>query len=205
MIDLEFNHINRNYSDFAYRLEDFFQVIPFEHQRLTKLDALLLYAMVRGLAPDRVLEIGRCYGTSTMTISGALCDNNHGHLYSVDIEDLTSERIKNLTRDWATEYVLDSSDILAHALLQQQRFQMFFVDGDHSVRQQITDISTCLCLSGSSAWLIMHDAELSETQQAIALACKQHQELLSFGRLGDQLHLLRKIVPDHMPGIPSMA
>lgn len=193
MTMLGFNHISTNYSDFAYRLEDFFMLIASDKQRLTKLDALLLYSMIRGAVPDRVIEIGRFHGTSTMTICGALCDNNHGRLDSVDIEDLTSMQIKDLVRDWATEYVLDSSLILEHDLLKQQRYQMCFIDGDHSVYQQLKDIQTCLHLADHNSWIIMHDADLPETHRALELACAKYTELMDVGRFGDQLHLLKKI------------
>jgi len=201
---LEFNHINPNYSDFAYRLEEFFQLIDFQDQRLTKLDALLLYSLVRGTRPQRVLEIGRCHGTSTMTISGGLCDNNHGHLDSVDIEDSTDQVIKHLIKNWATTYVLNSNEILQHPTLQRQKYEMFFVDGDHSIPQQIDDIETCLYLGKENCWIVLHDANLVETHRAIDLAKSLHPQLMDAGRLGDQLHLLKSnrtgTVPHHVRG-----
>lgn len=188
---IEYSHVNTNYSDFAYRLEEFFQLIKFENQKLTKLDALLLYSLIRGFRPTRVLEIGRAFGTSTMTICGALCDNDQGHLDSVDIEDNTSKEIKLLIKDWATEYVMHSSDITKHVHLKDQRYQVFFIDGDHSLRQQIIDIDTCMQLQQGDGWIILHDANLPQTPHAVAHACSVHPGLVDAGRFGDQIHLLR--------------
>lgn len=167
-------------------------MIEFKNQKLTKLDSLLLYSIVRGFRPDRVLEIGRSYGTSTMTICGALCDNDRGHLDSVDIKDNTSTDIKNLVAGWATEYLVDSNDLLAHDEIKDKKYQMFFVDGDHSIFQQVKDIETCVRLGAQNFWIILHDADLPETPEAVNLACQKYP-LIDNGRFGDQLHLLKNI------------
>lgn len=50
-----------------------------------------LYALVRKLDPETVVETGVCNGVSTYIVLRALEANGHGHLYSVDYPD--EERI----------------------------------------------------------------------------------------------------------------
>jgi predicted O-methyltransferase YrrM len=189
---IKFNHINTNYSDFAYRLEDFFKLIPADQQKITKLDAMLIYALVRGSAPEHVLEIGRSNGTSTMIISGALSDNGHGHLDSVDIVDHISFEIRSLIEDFATEFLCDSKNILTHSAFKNHKYDLFFIDGDHSLEHQILDIETCLNLASDQAWFILHDSDLPETIEAAKTCCNRFSELVDIGKFGDQLYLIKK-------------
>jgi predicted O-methyltransferase YrrM len=47
-----------------------------------------LYAICRNLKPHVVIETGVQYGASSAFILQALCDNNFGHLYSIDLPDV---------------------------------------------------------------------------------------------------------------------
>jgi predicted O-methyltransferase YrrM len=52
---------------------------------VTKNDAFVLYAVVRSLRPDRVIETGVAEGVSSAFIGAALLDNGHGVLHSLDL------------------------------------------------------------------------------------------------------------------------
>ena len=192
---LKFDHIDPDYSDFIYRLEDFYKIfedsirlLKMHHFLLTKKDALILYSIVRGVAPKNTLEIGRCFGTSTMVICGALSDNGHGHLDSVDILDAFEPKVRNLTTGFLTEYIFDSKEVTERL---EKKYQLFFIDGDHSLEYQIIDIESSICLSDDNSWLILHDANLKETIDAVKYCCEKYNSLIDFGRLGDQLYILK--------------
>lgn len=52
---------------------------------VTKNDAFVLYAVVRALRPDHVIETGVAEGISSTFIGAALLDNGHGVLHSLDL------------------------------------------------------------------------------------------------------------------------
>jgi predicted O-methyltransferase YrrM len=47
-------------------------------------ERLILYSLIRGLRPQRVLEIGTHYGSSAAIIAAALEDNEHGRIVGLD-------------------------------------------------------------------------------------------------------------------------
>ena len=51
---------------------------------MEQVDRILLYALVRSLRPDRVLEIGIRYGGGARIIASALADNEHGRAVGID-------------------------------------------------------------------------------------------------------------------------
>ena len=187
---ITFDHVNPNYSDFVYRLEDFFKILGQGNDKITKTDAVVLYSMVRGVKPIRALEIGRSFGTSSMILCGAMNDNGFGKLDSVDIVDTIKPEIRELTANFLIEHIIDSKVIKTYDALKDKKYQFFFVDGDHSLEYQILDIETCLELSDSQAWIILHDADMQETVDAANYCCKKHTTLIDVGKLGDQLYMI---------------
>lgn len=189
---LRLNHIDVNYLDFLYRLNDFFALIPESDRKLTALDAVILYSLVRSHNPSFILEIGRSAGTCTLVICGAISDSGHGHLYSVDLCDNFNNEVRTVTSGVMTELLLDSKDLLQQKEIIDKKFQLFFIDGNHSVAGQIADIETCYHLSDNRAFFILHDADMPETTSAAKQSCSNHRDLVDLGLFGDQLRVLLK-------------
>ena len=55
-------------------------------------ERLMLYALVRGLRPTNLLEIGSFYGGSAQLIHAAMIANGKGHLWCVDINPVNEGR-----------------------------------------------------------------------------------------------------------------
>jgi predicted O-methyltransferase YrrM len=165
---MKLNFINSAYPDFLYRLEDFLKLIPDGQGKCTKNDLIFLYSVIYSKKPMRVLEIGRDVGTSTLAICGALTDNNKGHLYSVDIvnilpdavAEIVSEKLTILTM--SSKYLLDTFD---------DRFDIIFIDGDHSYQMVKSDLQQSLELASNDAIILCHDADLIDVQLAINELC----------------------------------
>jgi hypothetical protein len=113
-----------------------------------------LYALVRALRPDTVVETGGTPGKSTAFILRALEQNHRGHLYTIDLPPPPAtagsavdrgawhaERPPGLGSGWAvpewlrarhTLLVGPSERLLAGLLARLGRLDLFFHDSDHS-------------------------------------------------------------------------
>jgi hypothetical protein len=120
-----------------------------------------LYAIVRKLQPDVVVETGVCNGLSSAIVLAALTSNCAGHLYSVDLPEFTGasgddeqfwsgkggavvprdERSgwivpDKLRRRW-TLLLGKSSELLPKLLQELQAIDLFVHDSEHSFQNQL--------------------------------------------------------------------
>ena len=77
----------------------------------------ILYALVRALCPDRILELGVHKGASTTHLRAAVRENEHGFVTSVDRLEGTGDLIPaelapygTIAYDWAVEYIKQLPD-----------------------------------------------------------------------------------------------
>lgn len=66
--------------------------VPYVSGAIKRLHAIHLYALVRRLRPDRMLETGVCNGLSSAVILRAMQANGAGRLSSVDLPEFSGER-----------------------------------------------------------------------------------------------------------------
>lgn len=143
-------------------------------------ERLLIYALVRGLAPRRCLEIGTHFGGSTTILVGALDDlGGDRKLVCVDPNPLVPTDV------WATiahrTTLLRGSSPLAldQALAEAgEPFDFVFIDGDHTREGARRDIDGVLDVAAPGAHLLLHDAHYHGVADAIADALDAHAGLL---------------------------
>ena len=148
---------------------------------LTDEERQLLAALVRGLKPRRVLEIGVFEGGSSAIILDALEANGEGHLYSLDPDPKCA-----LPRQqrWMLTVGRSPDDLAKVALGVPFGFDMAFIDGDHAQAAALADIEGVLPYLAHEAYVLCHDAYYREVMAAIDEALIEHpDELVDCGML----------------------
>ena len=173
-------------------------------------EAQLLFALIYGLAPARLVEVGRARGGSTFVIASALRAMGRGRLVSVDPNCLAEHRISPALKvrlapwvdfiDGYAPYVLPEAETLAGG-----KFDFAFIDGDHSFAACERDIAGTLPHLLPGAWILLHDAHFGGVQEAVASSLG-HLPLLDRGSLiSDRCetltHILYKDRPSYYGGL----
>jgi predicted O-methyltransferase YrrM len=157
-------------------------------------ERIFLYALVRGFAPRRVLEIGTSQGGSASIIAAALEDNGQGEVAGID----PYPRIEvapagfygrfHLVTGTSPEVIPQAVEALGGSV------DLLLIDGIHVYKQARTDlIETLPCLC-PSAYILFHDAFHFGVSEAIRETVEQYPQLHDCGyvcsrprRVGDLL------------------
>ncbi len=156
-----------------------FDVIHTAPAWMPEYERVVLYALVVGLRPTRVLEIGTFQGGSTLVMTAALDDNGGGEIVCVDpdprLAPETSEAVKHRAKIVAEA----SPDALAEAMkIAGGSFEFALIDGDHSRAGVVRDIEATLPTLADEAHLLFHDAHFGEVRDAIDDAITRHPGVL---------------------------
>ena len=131
-------------------------------------ERVVLHALVRGLRPSRVLEIGTHKGGSTMIMCAALDEVGAGVIVCVEPNPVIEPDIWARVSHRASLIVGVSPDALNEALeAAGGPFDLVFVDGDHSTESVRRDIESMLPLLAPGAYLVFHDAHYWQVEAAI--------------------------------------
>lgn len=157
-------------------------------------ERLFLYALVRGTAPRRVLEIGTSQGGSAWIIASALEENGVGEL--AGIEPLPRIELPfsafhgrfQLVQGTSPEVVPEASRRLGGP------FDLVLVDGIHVYEHAALDIRASLAHMSPTGYLLFHDAFHFGVSEAIREAIEREPDLYDCGyvcarprRVGDLL------------------
>lgn len=139
-------------------------------------DRKAIFCLVSKLRPSSVLEVGTHIGASTLHIASALftgqvTDGNQGTLVSVDIADVNDpisrpwlrygvksspiEMIGELGFGAFVEFVQDTS--LRYLARCEHRFDVIFLDGDHTAATVYQEIPSVLDLLNEDGLILLHD------------------------------------------------
>lgn len=156
-------------------------------------ERVLLYGLVVGLRPERVLEIGTFQGGSTMVMCAALDDLGAGKIVCVDPDPRLAGETWDAIRHRATMVAKPSPEALMEALaVAGAPFDFALIDGDHSRAGVDRDIDATVPVLADEAHVIFHDAHYHEVQEAIDAALERHPGrfqdagLVSRGRTVDE-------------------
>lgn len=125
----------------------------------------VLYALVRALRPDRVLEMGTHMGGSATHIAQALADNRRGHLTCVDINPLAGRDIPENLRSYVTIEITDIDDYIRRDDVGS--FDFIFEDGAHSEFQVHTIYERLDKLLKPGGVIVSHDAAVEGVRDFI--------------------------------------
>jgi len=188
MLSYSYENPGPDYPDFLLRSEEFLGLVP--SQLISYEDVVFLYSVVFSKKPLNVLEIGRFDGASTLVLAGALANNGVGKLYSIDVQDRLTSEIKNVISNNTILITDDSRNLNSNQQLENIKFQIFFIDGDHSTNMVINDISQCLNLSDTESIILCHDVNMPECLLGINHLLSTTPNLINCGRFGSIIQML---------------
>lgn len=131
-------------------------------------ERLLMYSLVRGLRPQRCLEIGTHFGGSTAITCAALDDVGRGQLVCIDPHPLVPAEVWAGLAHRATMIRGTSPGVLPEAVAAAGGlFDFLFIDGDHTHAGVVRDIEGVLTVAAPGAHLLFHDSHYWEVRDAI--------------------------------------
>ncbi|CAN5276834.1 hypothetical protein BH23VER1_BH23VER1_20000 [soil metagenome] len=137
-------------------------------------ERLLTYALVCGLRPGRILEIGRARGGSTVLFASALGHIGSGVLVSMDpnvhaehtIQPALKEKLEASGRvrflDEFSPYANGKAVAMADGL-----FDFVFIDADHTREAVLRDIVGALPFMVVGGYLLLHDDHYAGVSEAV--------------------------------------
>ena len=147
-------------------------------------EKVMLHALVRGLRPRRVLEIGTHRGGSTMIICAALDEIGAGVIACVDPNPVVEPQDWERVAHRATMIVGSSPDVLHEASeIARGRFDFVLIDGDHTYEGVRRDIEGALPVLEPDSHLLFHDSHYWQIKQAIDDSLRASSGLLDCGTL----------------------
>jgi predicted O-methyltransferase YrrM len=143
-----------------------------------------LYAVVRVLQPETVIETGVAQGASSWLILNALRRNDRGTLYSIDLPmrdthrdynvagvDQTGSMVPEMLRDRWRLLIGDSTIELPRLLGEVDRVDVFFHDSDHSYEAMRKEFSAVAPRLRGGGVLVADDVHKNA---AFAETCRTH-------------------------------
>ena len=136
------------------------------------IDGQILYALVRALQPDRVLELGTHLGGSATHIAQALMDNGSGSLICVDINPLAGSEIPEALQALRVEIIIADIDEYIRRP-DVGGFDFIFEDGGHSEFQVHTIYERLDKLLAPGGVIVSHDAAVEGVRDFIAAGIRK--------------------------------
>jgi predicted O-methyltransferase YrrM len=147
-------------------------------------ERLLLYAFVRGVRPQRALEIGTRFGGSAAIICAALDDVQAGSLLCLDgAADVPADlwasihHRATLVRGHSPAALASASEAAGGP------FDFIFIDGDHTADGVARDIDGVLTVAAPGAAILCHDAHYADVAVGIDRGLRRHAGVLVDGGL----------------------
>ena len=130
-------------------------------------ERLLMYSLVRGLRPERCLEIGTHFGGSTTITCAALDDVGSGRMVCVDPNPLVPADLWATLAHRATMIRGTSPSALPEVVaVAGGLFDFVFIDGDHTQGGVVRDVEGVLTVAAPGAHLLFHDSHYWEVRDA---------------------------------------
>ncbi len=154
------------------------------------------YVTVRVLQPDKMLETGAWYGSSSYSLLYALEKNGRGTLCSIDscqwAGDMTGAVVPdNLRTRW--RLIKGSSQQILHQILKEQgTVDIFFHDSDHAYTNMLYEFSTAWPFVRKGGLIIADDVEDNSAFKDFARSVDIAPVLFNRNQIGNKMGILVK-------------
>jgi cephalosporin hydroxylase len=132
--------------------------IYFHPSDMCEPDRVMLYALVRGLRPERVLEIGARWGGGARIISAALNDSGIGKAIGIDPEP---QNFRPSAKDLLNRYELmtgySPQDVPAAVAKLGGKIDLAFIDAMHTHDHVYADFNAVIPHMASGGHVLLHD------------------------------------------------
>ncbi len=145
-------------------------------------DRLMLFALVRGLRPNRALEIGSRWGGSARIITNAMEENGFGQLIGIDPNSkVFRARQQHLHRRYALIAGYSPQAIPLAVEKLGGNLDFVFIDGLHIYDAALADFRGCLPYLADGAHVVIHDAFHQGVAQAVQQGLEENPEFIDCG------------------------
>jgi predicted O-methyltransferase YrrM len=142
-------------------------------------ERLGLYALVAGLQPTTMLEIGSAEGGSASIAVKAMDAINKGRLFCIEPHPKIEPEVWAAIEHRATLIEGFSPYVTPEvAQMAQAPFDLVFIDGYHNEEQVGKDIDGCLPFLADTAYLLFHDSYNDEVRRGVDAAIQRHPAVL---------------------------
>jgi len=154
--------------------------------QMSMFERLCLYSLVTGLRPNRVLEIGRARGGSTLIIAAALEHVPGSRFVSLDpnchpehkISPALVQRLQTQVQFIDGHSPRDNSQACAAV---QGKFDLVVIDADHHYEACLADLEGIVPFLNDGAVLLLHDAHFLGVKEAIRTTLEGDPGLIDCG------------------------
>ena len=161
---------------------DNFEVLREAPILMTWPERVALYALVFGMRPERLLEIGTNMGGSAMVIAAAMTDAGIGRMICLDPAPIVSPEHWVRIAPRGELLIGGSPDALPEAArMAGGNFDFALIDGDHSHDGVVRDIEGVLPVMTNTAFILFHDVHCQPVQSAIDETLARHASLSDCG------------------------
>jgi predicted O-methyltransferase YrrM len=156
----------------------------------------LLYVLVRKLCPAVVVETGVAAGVSSAYILQAMEDNQHGHLYSIDLPNALPEE-HHLPKGTSSGFVvppylrkrwtllIGKTEHLLKVLLNRTgKVDMFVHDSEHSYQNMIFEYNAVWDYIKNGGLLVSHDINMNKAFRDFAKSHNKKFDEIYFAGIG---------------------
>jgi predicted O-methyltransferase YrrM len=145
-------------------------------------DRIMLYALIRGLRPQRAMEIGVRWGGSAMIITAAMEDNGIGKLVGLDP---APEAFRAKPRELYGRYTLvrgySPDDTKVAVKEMDQPLDFVFIDALHIHDAVLADFEGVVQYLGANAYVLFHDTYHQGINEAINKILSRHPDFTDCG------------------------
>jgi len=160
-------------------------------------ERLFLYVLIRGVRPDRVLEIGSRHGGSAAIIACALQDNGRGRVFGIDPGPDITVKPANFHGRFQLISRPSPAAIPEARQLAGGPFDVVFIDGLHTHSQCAADLAGALPHAADGAYFLFHDAFHIGVSEAIREAVETDSRLHDCGYMCVQPYTQDPLVSYH--------
>jgi predicted O-methyltransferase YrrM len=159
---------DREWPEVAARIDAITQIDDGKTGGVNPGDRRALYYLVRWLQPSSVLEIGTHVGASTLYIAAALRRQQVARLTTVDIVDVNaadsywskaglSKPPSDALAELGASVDFVQSDSVSFLERASDKFDLIFLDGDHSQAKVLAEITVALKRLREDGLILLHD------------------------------------------------
>jgi predicted O-methyltransferase YrrM len=146
-------------------------------------EGLWLFRLCRNTRPDAILEIGTCYGFSSLFFLAAVNKNGAGSVTSIDPYErsmwhgIALAWVRKIGADSRFRHLEERSDRAATDLARENMaFKVIFIDGNHRFDDALTDfyLFSALCVAGG--YVIFDDLWMPSVQSVVSFVRANRSE-----------------------------
>ena len=144
-------------------------------------ERMLLYALVRGLKPERVLEIGTSLGGSSFVMAAAMEENGTGRIVSIDPSVNVDPEDSRFHGRFVQLQATSPAAVDEAARVAGGAFDLALIDGIHIYKQAAADLAATLHYLADDAYVLLHDSFHFGVSEAIREAVEAEARLIDCG------------------------